>query len=100
MSLWSGRAHTPPPPLENPFFEVLREVGAGWRGSKNDPPPFFGVENNDSFGFFHFERKKCFRVPTPWGFYGAEWDERYMLFSAIFAMLAVLATSGTPWYPL
>ena len=23
-----------------------------------------------------FEPKKCFRVPTPWGLYGAEWDER------------------------
>ena len=25
---------------------------------------------------FGFEPKKCFRVPTPSGFYGAEWDER------------------------
>ena len=39
-------------------------------------PPFFWVENHESFGFFYFELKKCFRVPTPWGLYGAEWDER------------------------
>ena len=53
--------------------------------------------------FFDFEPKKRFRVPTPWGLYGAEWDERlctFMHFSVIFAMLAVLATSVTPWYPL
>ena len=27
--------------------------------------------------FFDFEPKNCFRVPTPWGLYGAEWDERF-----------------------
>ena len=27
--------------------------------------------------FFDFEPKKCFRVPTLWGLYGAEWDERF-----------------------
>ena len=43
--------------------------------SKNDPPLFW-VKNHESFGFFDFEPKKCFRVPTPWGLYGAEWDER------------------------
>ena len=26
--------------------------------------------------FFYFEPKKCFRVPTPWGLYGVEWDVR------------------------
>ena len=26
--------------------------------------------------FFDFEPKKCFRVLTPWGLYGAEWDKR------------------------
>ena len=25
--------------------------------------------------FFDFEPKKCFRVLTSWGLYGAEWDE-------------------------
>ena len=34
---------------------------------------FFPVENQE----FYLEPKKCFRVPTPWGLYGAEWDERY-----------------------
>ena len=44
--------------------------------------------------FFDFEPKKFFRVPTPWGLYGAEWDERFIHFSPIFAMSSVLATSG------
>ena len=39
-------------------------------------PPLFWVENHESFGFFYFEPKKYFRVLTPWGLYGAEWDER------------------------
>ena len=81
MSFWSEPPRPPPPPLETHFFEVLREVGGGGvgggGGSKNDPL-FFWVENHESFGFFfHFEPKKCFRVPTLWGLYGAEWDERY-----------------------
>ena len=49
------------------------------------------------------ELKKCFQVPTPLGLYGAEWDKplcTFTHFSAIFAMLAVLATSVTPWCPL
>ena len=25
--------------------------------------------------FLYFEPKNCFRVPTPWGLYGAEWVE-------------------------
>ena len=39
-------------------------------------PPFFGSKIMNLLGFFDFEPKKCFRVPTPWGLYGAEWDER------------------------
>ena len=63
----------------------------------------FGSKIMNLLVFFDFEPKKCFRVPTLWGLYGAEWDERLCslcTFSAIFAMLAVLATSVTPWYPL
>ena len=64
-------------------------------------PPFFGSKIMNLLVFFDFEPKKCFRVPTPWGLYGEEWDEvQFMHFSAIFAMSAVLATSATPWYPL
>ena len=61
-------------------------------------PPFFGSKIMNLLVFFDFEPKKCFRVPTLWGLYGAEWDERFCslcTFSAIFAMLAVLATSVT-----
>ena len=39
-------------------------------------PPFLGSKIMNLLVFFDFEPKKCFRVPTPWGLYGAEWDER------------------------
>ena len=65
MSFWSGPPQTPPP-LETHVFEALREVG----GSKIDPP-FFGSKIMNPLVFFDFELKKCFRVPTPWGLYGA-----------------------------
>ena len=32
-------------------------------------------------GFSYFEPKKCFWVPTPWGLYGAEWDERWAVYA-------------------
>ena len=59
----------------------------GGGGSKNDPP-FFGSKIMNLLVFFDFELKKCFRVRTPWGLYGAQWDERlqFMHFSAIFAI--------------
>ena len=45
-----------------------------------------------------------FPGPDSMGFVWAEWDGRalvqFMHFSAIFAMLEVLATSVAPWYPL
>ena len=66
-------------------------------------PPLFGSIIMNLLVFFNFEPKKCFRVPTPWGLYGVEWNERlmqFMPFSAIFAISAVFATSVTPWYPL
>ena len=74
MSFWSGSPPPPTPPLETHFFEVFREVGGGGGGSKNDPL-FFGLKIMNLLVFFDFEPKKCFRVPTPWGLYGAEWDE-------------------------
>ena len=40
---------------------------------KKDPPFFFVLKMMNLLVFFDFERKKCFRVPTPWGLYG-EWD--------------------------
>ena len=66
--------------------------------SKNDPP-FFGSKIMNRLDFFDFESKKCFRVRTP-GFVWGGVGRALMHFSAIFAMLAVLATSVTPWYPL
>ena len=77
--------------------------GGGSKMSKKMTPPFFGSKIMNLLVFFDFEPKKCFRVPTLWGLYGAEWDERLCslcTFQAIFGMLAVLATSVTPCYPL
>ena len=78
MSFWSGAPRSPP--LETHFFEVLREVGGGGGGgskmSNKMTPPFLGSKIMNLLVFFDFEPKKCFRVPTPWGLYGAEWDER------------------------
>ena len=71
-------------------------VGGGWRWGQKMTPPFFGSKLMNLLVFFDFEPKKFFRVPTLWGLYGAEWDERLCslcTFSAIFGMLAVLATS-------
>ena len=76
MSFWSGPPQTPPP-LETHFFEVLREVGGGGKNvEKMTPPPFFGSKIMNLLVFFDFELKKCFGVPTLWGLYGLEWDER------------------------
>ena len=44
--------------------------------SKKMTPPLFWSKIRKLLVFFDFEPKKCFRVPTPWGLYGAEWDER------------------------
>ena len=39
-------------------------------------PPFLRSKITTLLVFFDFELKKCLRVPTLWGLYGAEWDER------------------------
>ena len=57
--------------------------GGGVKNVEKMTPPFFGSKIMNLLVFFDFEPKKCFRVPTLWGLYGAEWDERlvYALFS-------------------
>ena len=86
MSFWSGAPQTPP--LETHFFKVLwgggGGGGGGWGGGggggvknvEKMTPPFFGSKIMNLLVFFDFEPKKCFRVPTPLGLYGAKWDER------------------------
>ena len=77
--------------------------GWGWGQGQKMTPPFLVRKNMNLLVFFDFEPKKCFRVRTPESLYGAVWDERLCslcTFSAIFATLAVLATSVTRWYPL
>ena len=72
-------------------------------GGQKMTPPFFGSKIMNLLVFFDFEPKKCFRVPTPLGFVWGGLGRalmQFMHFPAIFAMLAVLATSVTPWYPL
>ena len=53
----------------------MRGGGGGW-GQKSTPPVFFGSKIRILLVFFDFEQEECFWVPTPWGLYGAEWDER------------------------
>ena len=52
----------------------------GGRGGVNNvekpTPPFFGSKIMNLLVFLDVEPKKCFRVPTPWGLCGAEWDGR------------------------
>ena len=54
--------------------------GWGWGGGVKNvekmTPPFCGSKIMNLLVFFDFEPKKCFRVPTPLGLYGAKWDER------------------------
>ena len=55
-------------------------------GVEKRPPPFFlGSKIMNLLVFFDFEPKKCFRVLTPWGLYGAEWDERSCAVDAVFS---------------
>ena len=85
MSFWSGPLKTPPH-LKPTFLGLCRRWGGGGLGGgggggggargQKTTPPFFGSKLMNLLFFFNFEPKKCFRVPTPWGLYGAEWDER------------------------
>ena len=62
---------------------------------------FFWVENHESFGVFFLGAKKVFPVRGSMGFvWSGVGRVQVMHFSAVFAVLAVLATSVTPCYPL
>ena len=45
--------------------------------SKKMTPLFIVSEMMNLLLFFDLEAKKCFRVMTPWGLYGATLDERF-----------------------
>ena len=64
-------------------------------------PPFFGSKIMDLLVFFDCERKKCFRVPTPWGLYGAEWGERLCIYalSSHFCYVGGFGAPGDPTVP-
>ena len=90
-----------PPPLETHFFEVFQGGGGGGGGVKNVvkmTPPFFGSKIMNLLVFFDFEPGPDF-IGFVWGGVGRALMQ-FIHFSAIFAMLVVLATSVTPWYPL
>ena len=74
----------------------------GGGGSTNEIP-FLGVENHEPFGFFWILSRKSVSgsdsMGFVWGGVGRALPQ-FMHFLAIFAMLAVLVTSVTPWYPL
>ena len=75
----------------------------GWGGGSKNDPPLFGPKIMNLLVFFDVEPKKYFRVPTPMGFVSRGFGRAFMLFmhfSAVFGMLAGLATKVTPWYPL
>ena len=65
----------PPPQLKPNFWRLPGRGGVGGGGGHKLTPPLFGSKIMNVLVFFDFEPKKCFRVPTPWGLYGAEWDE-------------------------
>ena len=77
-------------------------LGGGQKCRKNDPPIFMS-EIMNLLVFFDFELKKVFpgsdSMGFVWGGVGRA-PMQLMHFLAIFAMLGVLATSVTPWYPL
>ena len=77
-------------------------MGGGVKNVKKMTPPFFGSKIMNLLVFFDFEPKKCFRGPDSMGFVWGGVGRalmQFMHFSAIFGMLAVLATSVNPWYP-
>ena len=57
-------------------------------------PPFFGSQIMNLLVFFDFEPKKCFRVPTLWGLYGAEWDERFCNLCTLFSQFCYVGGFG------
>ena len=66
-------------------------------------PPFFGSKIMNLLVFFDFEPQKCFRAPTPWGLYGAEWDKHLIAVYAFFSHFCFFGgfgDLGDPWYPL
>ena len=101
MRFWSGPPPNPPPPppLETHFFEVLREKG----GVKNVQKmiPFFGSKIMNLLVFSILSRK-VFPGPDSMGFVwgGVGRALQFMHSPDVLAMLAVLATPVTPWYPL
>ena len=64
-------------------------------------PPFFGSKIMNLLVFFDFEPKKCFRVRTPWGLYGAEWTSAYAVYALFshFCYVGGFGDLGDPVVP-
>ena len=61
-------------------------------------PPFLGSKIMNLLVFFDFEPKKCSRVPTLWGLYGLEWDER-LCSLCTFQPFLLCCRFWQPWRP-
>ena len=101
MIFWSGPLARPHLKLFGTFEGVVRGGRGGMKNVKKNAPPFFWVQNLESFGFFRFHAEKVFPGPDSMGFVWGGVGRalvQVMHFSAIFVMWAVLATSVTPCY--
>ena len=68
--------------------------GRGGQKCRQNDSPFFRSKIMNPLLFFDSELKKCFRVPTPWGLYGAEWDERFYAVYVVFSHFCYVGGSG------
>ena len=94
---WSGPLQNPPPHLKPTFFKR-----GGVTNVEEMTPPFLVSEiMNLLVFFFDFQPKKCFRVPTPWGLYGADWDERFAVYGVVgcFCYVVVFGNLSDPMVP-
>ena len=106
MSFWSGAPQTPP--LETHFFKVLWEGGGrggggggggGQKCRKNDPP-FFWVENHESFGFFSIlSRKSVSGSRLHWVCMGRSGTSAYAVY-ALFSLFCYVGGFGKPDDPV
>ena len=77
--VYRGKRHIPPilGLFEHIHVPYPKGLNCWNQNVEKMTPPFCGSKiMNLLVSFSDFEPKKCFRVLTPWGLYGAELDER------------------------
>ena len=62
-------------------------------GGGMNPPLFFWVNNDKSFGFFAFEPKKCLWAPTPWVCIGRSGTSAHAVY-AVFSQFCYVGGFG------